>query len=77
MTTKTTGTGLGLAISHAIIRAHGGEIKVESPSGAKFIISLPIPTLSEIKAGHDLEVGSPIRVKSRVVNNRQLEVSDK
>jgi signal transduction histidine kinase len=41
MTTKTTGTGLGLAICHAIVRAHGGEIKVESDKGAKFTVIIP------------------------------------
>jgi signal transduction histidine kinase len=43
MTTKTTGTGLGLAITHAIIRAHGGEIQVESDYllGATFRVILP------------------------------------
>jgi len=41
MTTKTSGTGLGLAICHAIVRAHGGEIKVESEQGAKFSVLIP------------------------------------
>jgi signal transduction histidine kinase len=45
-TTKPTGdgTGLGLSISYDIIKAHGGEIKVETKDGegAEFIISLPI-----------------------------------
>ncbi len=45
-TTKPTGqgTGLGLSLSYDIIRAHGGEIKVESKEGegAEFIIELPI-----------------------------------
>jgi len=45
-TTKPTGqgTGLGLSLSYDIIKAHGGEIKVETKEGegAKFIISLPV-----------------------------------
>jgi two-component system, NtrC family, sensor kinase len=45
-TTKPTGegTGLGLSLSYDIIKAHGGEIKVESKEGegSKFIIQLPI-----------------------------------
>jgi len=45
-TTKPTGqgTGLGLSLSYDIIKAHGGEIKVETKEGegTEFIIQLPI-----------------------------------
>ena len=45
-TTKPTGqgTGLGLSLSYDVIKAHGGEIKVESKEGegSEFIISLPV-----------------------------------
>jgi signal transduction histidine kinase len=45
-TTKPTGqgTGLGLSLSYDIIKAHGGEIKVETKEGVAtgFIIKLPI-----------------------------------
>ena len=45
-TTKPTGegTGLGLSLSYDIIKAHGGEIKVETKnnSGACFVITLPV-----------------------------------
>ena len=45
-TTKPTGkgTGLGLSLSYDIVKAHGGEIKVESieGEGAEFFIFLPI-----------------------------------
>ncbi len=45
-TTKPTGqgTGLGLSLSYDIIKAHGGELKVETgeDEGAEFIILLPI-----------------------------------
>ncbi len=44
-TTKPTGqgTGLGLSLSYDIIKAHGGEIKVETKEGegSEFIILLP------------------------------------
>jgi signal transduction histidine kinase len=44
-TTKPTGqgTGLGLSLAYDIIKAHGGEIKVESKEGdlTTFIIQLP------------------------------------
>jgi signal transduction histidine kinase len=45
-TTKPTGqgTGLGLSLSYDIVKAHGGELMVESleSKGTRFIISLPI-----------------------------------
>ncbi len=44
-TTKPTGqgTGLGLSLSYDIIKAHGGELKIETKEGefAEFIIQLP------------------------------------
>jgi len=45
-TTKPTGqgTGLGLSLSYDIIKAHGGEIKVETKEnqGTQFVISIPV-----------------------------------
>ena len=45
-TTKPTGqgTGLGLSLSYDIIKAHGGEIKVETieGEGTKFYVELPV-----------------------------------
>jgi signal transduction histidine kinase len=44
-TTKPTGqgTGLGLSLSYDIVKAHGGELKVETKEGegSEFIVSLP------------------------------------
>ncbi len=45
-TTKPTGqgTGLGLSLSYDIIKAHGGELKVDTTEGggAEFLVQLPI-----------------------------------
>jgi signal transduction histidine kinase len=45
-TTKPTGegTGLGLSLSYDIVKAHGGELKVETKEGegAEFTINLPV-----------------------------------
>jgi signal transduction histidine kinase len=45
-TTKPTGqgTGLGLSLAYDIIKAHGGELKVETKEkeGSEFIIQLPV-----------------------------------
>ncbi len=44
--TKPTGqgTGLGLSLAYDIVKAHGGELKVETKEGegSEFVISLPL-----------------------------------
>jgi signal transduction histidine kinase len=42
-TTKPSGTGLGLSICHELIRAHGGEIRVESVHGQGTVVHISIP----------------------------------
>jgi signal transduction histidine kinase len=57
VTTKPTGqgTGLGLSMSYDIIKALGGEIKVETKEGeyAEFIITIPINPINHINHGSD------------------------
>jgi two-component system OmpR family sensor kinase len=47
------GFGLGLSIVRAIARAHGGSLTLEDekPHGARFVITLPIPTVEPIDPG--------------------------
>ena len=42
-TTKPSGTGLGLSICHELVRAHGGEIHVESAEGRGTVVHINIP----------------------------------
>ncbi len=44
-TTKPTGqgTGLGLSLSYDIIKAHGGEMKVETKEGEGSIFTFQLP----------------------------------
>jgi signal transduction histidine kinase len=43
-TTRQEGTGLGLAVVAAVVRAHEGDIAVESEpdEGTSFILTLPV-----------------------------------
>ncbi len=45
-TTKPTGqgTGLGLSLSYDIVKAHGGELKVETREGEGSVFSIVLPT---------------------------------
>jgi signal transduction histidine kinase len=42
-TTKPSGTGLGLSISHELVRAHGGDIKIDSEKGRGTSVMITIP----------------------------------
>jgi signal transduction histidine kinase len=52
---NTKGSGLGLSLVRHIVRAHGGEVTVESAPGhgSKFIITLPVQA-SELQHGEAL-----------------------
>ncbi|MGB7496517.1 MAG: ATP-binding protein [Candidatus Acidiferrum sp.] len=43
-TTKPSGTGLGLSISHELVRAHGGDIQIDSHEGRGTSVRVTIPT---------------------------------
>ena len=44
---RTGGAGLGLAVSRAVVRAHGGEIRVTSALGAGAVFEVSLPGLRE------------------------------
>lgn len=48
-TTKESGTGLGLPICQRIVKAHGGDLDVQSVEdlGATFIVRLPLPDVED------------------------------
>jgi signal transduction histidine kinase len=52
---NTKGSGLGLSLVRHIVRAHGGEVRVESAPGhgSRFIITLPV-LASEVQQGEAL-----------------------
>src|SRR5262249_28153855 len=45
--TKNTGTGLGLSVSYAIVRAHGGDLTVQSELDVGTTFTLKLPTAVE------------------------------
>jgi two-component system sensor histidine kinase SenX3 len=39
---RVPGTGLGLHIAREIVRAHGGDVKIEGEGASEFCITIPI-----------------------------------
>ncbi len=50
------GAGLGLSISRAIVKAHGGKIRADSPSGGGALFTIELP-----RAQPDQDAGDPAR----------------
>ena len=42
--TKSEGSGLGLSVSYAIARAHGGDLRVDEPAGARRHLHAVLPS---------------------------------
>ena len=47
-TTKSHGTGLGLAVVQAVVRAHQGDLRIESQVGNGAEVTLILPTVSKV-----------------------------
>jgi two-component system, NtrC family, nitrogen regulation sensor histidine kinase NtrY len=65
--TKGRGTGLGLAIVNRILADHEATIRVEDnmPTGARFIVELPIRTIAEIEAKAAAKTAEVVPAESR------------
>ncbi|MGW8323109.1 MAG: ATP-binding protein, partial [Thermodesulfobacteriota bacterium] len=50
-TTKEEGTGLGLTIVRKIVRAHGGELQLESEPGAGTRVGIWLPSSGTQETG--------------------------
>jgi signal transduction histidine kinase/CheY-like chemotaxis protein len=73
-TTKAVGegTGVGLSVSYAIIEAHGGQLRVESPNEGGTVFEVVLPIYSAAKENHP----KPVPVVKAALDWRVLIVDD-
>lgn len=66
-TSRTAGTGLGLAIAKRIVKAHGGQLLLESQVGKGSIFTVKLPLSTHSNAGASHRRGHPSRTAKPVV----------
>jgi len=73
--TKGRGTGLGLAIVNRILADHEATIRVEDnvPTGARFIVELPIRTVAEIQAKAEAKAAATTGDRAKAVEVASAE----
>jgi|GEM_PF-482369 len=75
-TTKESGTGLGLPTSAAIVKAHGGELRVETEPGSGTVVGFTLPAAAEPTMPVPTQPGPPIAAPRPGAGRRVLVVDD-
>ncbi len=86
-TTKAHGTGLGLAVVDSVVKAHGGEVQVQSSPGFGTVFSLELPCIHQEFSGlpgglsHQAILPDALRVNANLLQadlsgkSHQMEIS--
>lgn len=72
-TTKESGTGLGLSVSYQIVRAHDGDISLESTPGSGTCFTLRLPVAIEARTERALVIDDDEEVGATLVEMLQDE----